>query len=84
MDAAKAISKGLLTRHDNRALSDAWFVEQAFVQLLGWSPTEQERTLCEESLKHWRGTAEQEDQSITPEASLIHTLINHNDFVTIR
>ena len=84
MDAAKAISKGLLTRHDKRAMSDAWFVEQAFVQLLGWSPTEQERTLCEESLKHWRGTAEQEDQSITPEASLIHTLINHNDFVTIR
>ena len=67
--------------------SDAAFVRAAFEALLGSTPTAEEQSECEKALKELRDLAAQEsrpDAAGHARETLVHALLNHNDFVTIR
>jgi hypothetical protein len=59
--------------------NDEAFVTSAFQLLLCSEPTEAERAACLEALAQWRANAPERARP-----NLIHALLNHNDFVTIR
>jgi hypothetical protein len=68
-------------------ISDDAFVTAAFETLLCRLPTEQERTLCLQTLDELTDVAK--EQNLKPanqraRANLTHALMNHNDFITIR
>lgn len=57
------------------SMTAADFVQRAFETLLSRSPTHAEAALCQQYLQASAANAD---------ANLIHTLFNHNDFVTLR
>ncbi len=57
------------------ATDHAEFITQAFERILGRPPTSAERELCQTFLS---------TTGPTTDADLLHTLFNHNDFVTLR
>ncbi len=66
---------------DRIADEDA-FIRLAFVTLVGFTPADEEIAACREALASWRG-----QDGTTPSqarAYLVWTLLNHNDFVTLR
>jgi hypothetical protein len=67
-------------------MDDAAFVRTSFEWLLASSATEEEVTLGEEAMKRWRDHATDRGVDPTQHAriGLIRSLINHNDFVTVR
>ena len=70
---------------DNNAVgsrNDAAFVEKAFRILLGQAPTPAEREACVQALQSW--TKETPKDPARARTNLVHTLINHNDFITLR
>jgi hypothetical protein len=71
---------------DNSALrSDEDFVRAAFQTVLSADATEQEVAASVKAMQDFRQlTAESADTSSRARTMLIHALINHNDFVTIR
>ncbi|MFI5461179.1 MAG: PSD1 and planctomycete cytochrome C domain-containing protein [Isosphaerales bacterium] len=65
------------------------FTDSAFVRLFGREPTDAERTECASGLARLAAAfASEGKQAAPPEArarsALVHVLLNHNDFVTIR
>jgi len=62
--------------------NDAAFVEKAFCILLGQAPTPAEREACVQALQSW--TKETPKDPARARTNLVHTLINHNDFITLR
>jgi hypothetical protein len=67
--------------------SDAAFVRAAFETVLGSTPTTEELSECEKALKDLRDLATREkrpDATGRARETLVHALLNHNDFVTIR
>ena len=68
------------------------FVVAAFERILGRAPTEAEQSECEAGLARlaaaFAAEAGTNDPGRTPEArarsALVHVLLNHNDFITIR
>jgi hypothetical protein len=75
-----------IARRLNEA-SDAAFVRAAFATVLGSPPTPEEQAECEGALKEWKALAAREkkpDGALRARANLVHALLNHNDFVTIR
>ena len=73
LDVAARIAKRLGDSPDGR------FVDAAFETVLGASPTAAERRICLESLEKLKKAA-----APRARANLVHALLNHNDFVTIR
>ena len=67
--------------------ADAAFVRAAFEAILGQTPTAEEQAECVAALLELRGLADKEKRP-TParhaRTALVHALLNHNDFVTIR
>jgi hypothetical protein len=67
--------------------ADAVFVRATFELVLGCSPTTLEQAACEEALKELLDLAVREkrpDPRQRARATLVHALLNHNDFVTVR
>ncbi len=66
--------------------SDAEFIRGAFAAILGSLPNADELAACEESLARLQSLPGQDAgaKSSRARARLVHALINHNDFVTIR
>jgi hypothetical protein len=67
----------------------AAFVDSAFERILGRVATDEERSECAAGLARLAGAfASEVDTSISPDAkarrALVHVLLNHNDFVSIR
>ena len=65
------------------------FVDSAFERILGRAPTEAERAECASGLARLaEAFASEEKQAAPPEtrarSALVHVLLNHNDFVSIR
>ncbi|WP_197168153.1 PSD1 and planctomycete cytochrome C domain-containing protein [Neorhodopirellula pilleata] len=75
-------------RHVPDKTADERFVKAAFQRVLGRLPSPQEQRLCCEFLTRPSGQSGTSDVSVAlpqqARASLVHVLINHNDFVTIR
>ena len=67
--------------------NDDEFVTAAFETMLCRLPSDQERSICLQTLVELT-VAAKEQKLKTPDqrarANLIHALINHNDFITIR
>jgi hypothetical protein len=72
---------------ESESASDEAFIRTTFTTLLATAPTAAEQQLCAESLAQFL-TAAKERKSAQPEAkaraALVHALLNHNDFITIR
>jgi len=62
--------------------NDAAFVDKAFRILLGQTPTPAEREACVIAMQAW--TRENPKDPARARTNLVHTLINHNDFITLR
>ena len=65
--------------------TDAAFVRAAFEAILATPPTSTEQSECEQALAAFAKL--QEGKKVSPQrarANLVHALLNHNDFVTIR
>ena len=72
---------------DSESAPDDAFIRTTFTTLLATTPTPAEQKLCSESLAQFL-TAAKEGKATQPEvkarAALVHALLNHNDFITIR
>jgi len=62
---------------------DAAFIQQAWKLILAIHPGEAEMAACHRALEEWR-RLEPEAPPLTAKTHLIWTLLNHNDFVTLR
>jgi hypothetical protein len=66
-------------------VSDRAFVRAAFELLLTATPTAEELTECEGALREWAGLLkDRPDAGRRARGNLIHALVNHNDFITVR
>jgi hypothetical protein len=66
---------------------DAAFVRALFLRVLGGLPSADEQAACERALAELREIATREKKADAParaQANLVHALLNHNDFVTVR
>ncbi|HYF37645.1 MAG TPA: DUF1549 and DUF1553 domain-containing protein [Prosthecobacter sp.] len=77
MNAGSAMSAAALIAARIPAADDAAFIRAAFRLLLATDPTAEEHRVCLESL-HELGPGPQ------ARTALVHTLLNHHDFITIR
>jgi hypothetical protein len=72
---------------DTESAADDAFIRTIFTTLLASAPTPGEQQLCADSLAQFIAAAK-ERKSAQPEAkaraALVHALLNHNDFITIR
>jgi hypothetical protein len=72
---------------DSESAADDAFIRTIFITLLASAPTPGEQQLCTDSLAQFLAAAK-ERKSPQPEAkaraALVHALLNHNDFITIR
>ncbi len=84
MDAAVRISKVLNASISSNDSDHESFVKLAFESVLGWSPSKEEMETCLKQLKTWEKDMQVDKQPLSPRASLVHALLNHNDFATIR
>ena len=68
-------------------LTDDDFIQAAFRAVLAADPTAEEREACRVALSRWaevglrKGRA---DPALRARISLVHALLNHNDFITVR
>jgi hypothetical protein len=63
------------------------FVRAAFETILAGRPTAAEQAACEQALAEWMELHKKEkviDPKGRARANLVHALLNHNDFITIR
>jgi hypothetical protein len=76
-----------IARRLNDIAADAAFIRAAFETVLGTPPSADEQTECETALKELREIAMREkkpEAALRARANVVHALLNHNDFVTIR
>jgi hypothetical protein len=65
--------------------SDADFVRASFALVLGCEPTSEEQGECEAALREFvRLAPRQADAQRRARTNLLHALLNHNDFITVR
>ncbi|MBX9679432.1 MAG: PSD1 and planctomycete cytochrome C domain-containing protein [Gemmataceae bacterium] len=64
---------------------DRTFAHAAFGFLLGTTPTAEELDACEAAMRDWRTlTKSRPDATRRVRVNLVHALLNHNDFISIR
>jgi hypothetical protein len=66
-------------------MSDADFARAAFETVLASTPTAEEVSACAEALQTWQRLAKGRPDAVRrARGHLIHALLNHNDFITVR
>jgi hypothetical protein len=66
-------------------VSDRDFIGAAFELLLAAAPTAEELAECESALREWQGLLKgRPDASRRARGNLVHALVNHTDFITVR
>jgi len=66
---------------------NAAFIKTAYLMVLGTTPTTEELAACEEAMNELRTAAPQDkktDGALRARINLVHALLNHHDFVTVR
>jgi hypothetical protein len=69
------------------SISDKEFVRAAFETVLASTPIAAEQAACEQALAEWMEVLKKHknlDPAGRARANLVHALLNHNDFITIR
>ena len=66
--------------------ADAAFIQSAYAYVLGTIPSHAETAACLRALAAWRAamTPGEMNSGSSPQAHLVWSLLNHNDFVTLR
>ena len=68
-----------------KAVAPKSFAREAFAWILGYAPNADEVAACEQAMQHWIELNKMRpDAERRARAQLIHALLNHNDFITIR
>jgi hypothetical protein len=83
--AAQGITRAL--QQNLGQVSDEEWIQESFVFLLGYAPTEEESLICEEQLSEFHKIAldaDAADPVTRSRTRLVHALLNHNDFITRR
>jgi hypothetical protein len=62
------------------AKTDDGFIRAAFATILAYQPSAVEATACREALAEWQKLDERE----RARSNLVHALLNHNDFITVK
>lgn len=78
LEAAGKIAAKLATRPE--AKSDDGYIRTAFTTILAYAPTVDEQAACRAALHEWRKLGDA-DRART---NLVHALLNHNDFITVK
>jgi hypothetical protein len=69
----------------DEAKADAEFIRAAFEAVLAARPTAEELAACEQAIQRWRELGRtRPDGQRRARSNLVHALLNHNDFITIR
>jgi len=63
------------------SIEDAEFIRRAFVLLLAGEPQEEELSACQDALAGWTKAGLDRNRA---RANLVQSLLNHNDFITVR
>jgi hypothetical protein len=69
------------------SISDKEFIKAAFETVLASTPNAAEQTACAEAIAQWLEVSKKTrdaDPAGRARANLVHALLNHNDFITIR
>ena len=83
LETAEKIASQLQT--DPRYSSDEEFIRAAFATVLGSLPSAEESLACQHALAAWSQLPTTGDQAaLRARSNLVHALLNHNDFVTVR
>jgi hypothetical protein len=85
MAMAEKIAARILKRHPSAKDKD--FVRTAFIKILGTVPNPKEIEISLAALRQLREIAKQKKEanpSFSAQIQLVHALLNHNDFITIR
>src|SRR5262249_10899423 len=83
--AAEKIARRLSDRLGSA--TDTAFIRAAFETVLGSPPTAAEQAECETALKEMKALARTDKMPadvLRARANLVHALLNHNDFITVR
>ena len=71
--------------HDGSPGTSTVFIIQSFERILGRAPTTEEQAVCEISLRELEDAlATKENARLRARENLVHVLLNHNDYVTVR
>jgi hypothetical protein len=84
LDCAKPIAERISknVRQKGADVDDAPFIRSSFSLLLGSSPSDAELSASQEALKEWRKLPKLTAADVR--SYLVWSLLNHNDFVTLR
>jgi hypothetical protein len=84
LEAAGKITAAIAKRV--AATDDEGFVRAAFAMILSYEPTADETTACREALAAWRKLPPPKGETVADRArtNLVHALLNHNDFITVK
>ena len=72
---------------EHKDADDDRFIQAAFESILALQPTSDETNACREALEQTRSTLDQkapEEATRRARENLVHALLNHNDFITVR
>lgn len=85
LEAAEKIATRLQSQSENT--EDAAFIRAAFISVLATTPTAEEQAACQQALDAWtkiNASAKSPHAALRARTNLVHALLNHNDFVTVR
>jgi hypothetical protein len=78
LEAAEKIAAQLTKLPE--AKTDDGFIRAAYVTVLAYAPNADEEAACREALAEWRKLGD----APRARSNLVHALLNHNDFVTVK
>ncbi len=84
LDSSKPIAEKIsqAIRPEAAEIDDAAFIRHAFNLLLGFSPSDDELKASQDALAQWSKLPDASPQ--TSRSNLVWSLLNHNDFITLR
>ena len=85
LEMSRLLSDRISGESPESSTQDTAFIREAFELLLARAPTEDEITTCQTTMEQLRtAISGQADASTRAKTAIVHALLNHNDFVTIR
>jgi hypothetical protein len=85
LEMSRLLSDRIAKQSPEGSSEDAVFVREAFEVLLAREPTSAETTACQATMEQLREALKgKADLTTRAKTALVHALLNHNDFVTIR
>lgn len=85
LEMSKKLSEQIASKLLPESRNDTAFIRQTFEVLLTRQPTDDELTECQSTLARiTEALKDRPDATARAQTALVHALLNHNDFVTIR